>query len=225
MKRSLGVAVIASVVSLAAVGSVSIPRATAVADSDGVVRVRLQPRVVEYGLVRVSVSGISASGVDVRVEGAVDPDGLAYQWTPYPWSRLSLVRGRWLGVLPAPPLLGIYQLQIQVQQPKRLLQSPDWLLRVLRPGTLNGPAFPTPLAVIRDYVSDLPGNRVLVAARPWPQAAFDHRDPRLNRLFTIAYAPQGDSAPSAQRGLFITTFRDGYRGRWRLLEATTSPPD
>jgi hypothetical protein len=185
--------------------------------------VRLQPHVVEYGPVQVSVSGISAATVSVRPEGANDLRGLAYQWTPYRWRRLRLVRGRWSGVLVAPPLLGIYQLQFKAHQPRRLLQSPDWLLRVLPPGTLERPAFPTPRAVIDNYVSDLPGHRVLVKVRPLPQAAYDHRDARLLRLFAIAYAPRLDSPLPARRGVFITAFRNGYHGSWRLLEATASP--
>jgi hypothetical protein len=79
--------------------------------------------------------------------------------------------------------------------------------------------------VIRDYVGHLPGNEVLIAARPWPPAPFDHRDPRLHRLFVIAYAPQGETKPSARLGAFITTIRNGYQGRWRLLEASTGPYD
>jgi hypothetical protein len=118
-------------------------------------------------------------------------------------------------------LRGIYQLQFRVGRRKRLLQSPHWLLRVLPPGDLRRRALPTPLAVTLAYVRNLPGNQVLVAARPWPQASFDHRDPRLHRLFAIAYAPRGNY--NARRGLFITAVRDGYHGRWRLLEATVSP--
>ena len=189
------------------------------------VRVQLRPRVVEYGHARVSVSGITATSVSARLLDANDPAGAAYQWAPYRWRRLKLVRGKWSGVLSAPPLLGIYQLQVQIQGSERPLRSPHWLLRVLPPGALDRPAFTTNLAAIRNYVSKLPGNQVLVAERPWPQAAYDHRDPRLLRLFVIAYAPQDDNTPGTQRGLFVTTFRDGYRGRWRLLEATVSPPD
>jgi hypothetical protein len=97
---------------------------------------------------------------------------------------------------------------------------------VLPPGRLDRRSFPTPGAVIRHYVSNLPGNQLLIGARPWPPAAFDHRDPRLHRLFVVAYAPRGSDRSSARRGLFITTVRDGYhRGRWRLLEATTEPYD
>jgi len=61
--------------------------------------------------------------------------------------------------------------------------------------------------------------------RRWPLAKFDHRDPRLNRLFAIAYAPRGDSRPGSRLGLFVTIVRDSLRGRWQLLQATTQPYD
>jgi hypothetical protein len=189
------------------------------------VRVREQPRVVDYAPTRVSLTGISASNVSVRILGADDPEGRAYQWAPYRWRQLRLTQDTWHATLPAPPLRGVYQLQFRVQKSARLLQSQHWLLRVLPPGTLQRPSFAKPFAVIRDYVSHLPGNQVLVSARPWPQATYDHRDPRLNRLFVIAYAPHGENPLSTPLGLFITTFRNGYDGRWRLLEATIRPPD
>ena len=221
-------AAIASVIFYALAGTTSSPQAarrTTSGPNTRTVRVRLQPRVVEYGPARVSVSGVTAASVSVRLLDANDPAGLADQWAPYPWHRLRPVRGRWSGVLPAPPLRGIYQLQFHTQQRQRLLQSPHWLLRVFPPGTMRGSAFSSPQAVIRDYVSHLPGNQVLVAARPYPQAAYDHRNPRLHRIYVIAYAPQGENQPSSRLGLFITTVRNGYRGRWRLLEATIGPPD
>jgi hypothetical protein len=189
------------------------------------IRVRVQPRVVEYRPSRVSVTGIAAGEVSVRLRGADDPAGRAYRWTAYRWHRLRPEQGSWRGVLPAPPLRGIYQLQLRVQQSKRLLQSPRWLLRVMPPGTLEHPAFRTPRAAVDDYVRNLPGDEVLVAARRWPRAAYDHRDPRLNRTFVIAYAPRGDNRPGSRLGVFVTTVRDGYHGSWRLLEATTGPPD
>jgi hypothetical protein len=189
------------------------------------IRVHVQPRVVEYRPSQVSVTGVAASAVSVRLRGADDPAGPAYRWTAYRWHRLRLEQSSWRGVLPAPPLRGVYQLQFRVRQSERLLQAPRWLLRVMPPGTLKRSAFRTPRAVVDDYVGDLPGDQVLVAARRWPQAAYDHRDPRLNRTFVIAYAPRGDRRPSSRLGAFITTVRDGYHGRWRLLETTTGPPD
>lgn len=231
MNSVRGLAVIAGVTSCALVGTAPLPRAALASASarqarvGSTVRVLLRPRVVDYGAARVSISGISAAAVSVRLQGADDPAGRAYRWTPYRWRRLRLVRGKWCGVLPAAPLRGVYQLQFQVERRPRLLQSRHWLLRVLSPGTLRRSAFSTPRAVIRDYVSDLPGNQVLIAVRGWPHAAFDHRDPRMHRLFVIAYAPRGDKRLSARRGLFITTVRDGYHGRWRLLQATVGPYD
>lgn len=191
----------------------------------GPARVRVQPRVVEYAPSHVSLTGIAAAAVSVRLRDANDPAGPAYRWTAYRWRRLRLVGGSWRGVLPAPPLRGIYQLQFRVQQSRRFLQSPHWLLRVFPPGTLRRSAFRTPRDVIDDYVRKLPGHQTLVAVRPWPQAAYDRRDPRLHRIFVIAYAPRGDGRPSSRLGAFITTVRDGYHGRWRLLESTTGPPD
>jgi hypothetical protein len=79
--------------------------------------------------------------------------------------------------------------------------------------------------VVYHYVRNLPGDEVPVAVRPWRQAAYDHRDPRLHRIFVIAYAPRGDKRPSSRLGVFITAVRDGYHGSWRLLEATQGPPD
>ena len=71
----------------------------------------------------VSVSGIDARGVEVRLLGAIDRAGLAYEWAPYPWRRLRFLRGAWRGVLPAPALLGIYRLQLRLDDGRRLLSS------------------------------------------------------------------------------------------------------
>jgi len=61
------------------------------------------------------------------------------------------------------------------------------------------------------------------AGRRLRPAAFDHRDTRLNRIFAVAYAPRGDTRPSARLGLFITAVRTGLHGRWRLLDARVEP--
>jgi hypothetical protein len=173
----------------------------------------------------VAVTGVAAGSLVVRLRGATDMHGAAYEWAPYRWRRLTRVRGTWRGLLPAPALRGVYQLQLRVQGRRRLLQSPHWLLRVLPPGTLEQRAFATPRAAIRDFVAHLRGHQVLTKLRSWPQPAYDHRDPRLNRLFVVAYAPRGTTDPSARLGLFISTFRDGFDGEWRVLQAATEPPD
>jgi hypothetical protein len=175
-----------------------------------------------YHSASVRVSGITARSVDVRLVGAIERAGRAYEWTPYRWRALRRDQGTWRGQLPAPPLFGIYQVQLRLDQGRRL-SSRRWLLRVFPPGTMRRPSFPSAVAAVRNFVAHLPGDEVLVALRRWPLARFDHRNPRLHRLFVIAYAPQGDNRPSSRLGLFITTVRDGYHGRWRLLEATTGP--
>jgi hypothetical protein len=190
------------------------------------VRVTLLSPVIDlYHSAPISVSGLHARHAAVRLLGAIDRTGLAYEWTPYPWRPLRPVGGSWHGLLPAPPLLGIYQLQLRLDDGPTLLTSPRWLLHVFAPGTMARRLFPTAVAAIRDFVAHLAGNQRLVALRQWPLPAFDHRDPRLHRLFVIAYTPRGDQRPDSRRGLFVTTVRDGFHGRWRLLEATTRPYD
>ncbi|HEY2556298.1 MAG TPA: hypothetical protein VGI08_04265 [Diaminobutyricibacter sp.] len=39
----------------------------------------------------------------------------------------------------------------------------------------------------------------------------------------IAYSPRQDHTLADRRGIWITAVRDGYKGRWRLLEATLLP--
>ena len=190
----------------------------------GLVRVTLGSRVIgHFHSDPISVSGLTAHSLDVRLLGAIDPRGRAYHWAPYRWRPLRLRRGMWRGVLSAPVLLGIYQIQLRLDHGRRLLASTNWLERVLPYGTEARTSFATPAAVIPDYVTHLPGHQVLFALKPWPLPAYDHRDPRLHRLFVIAYAPE--NKPNARVGKFITVVRDGYQGSWRLLQATTGPPD
>jgi hypothetical protein len=192
-----------------------------------VVQVTLRSPVIDlYHSASITVSGLNGDHADVRLLGAIDRAGRAYEWAPYPWRRLRRSGGgSWQGLLPAPPLLGIYQLQLRVDDGRMLLTSPRWLLRVFARGTMSHRSFPTAVAAIRDFVAHLAGNQRLAAVRSWPWPAFDHRDPRLHRLFVIAYTPRGDRRPNSRRGLFVTVVRDGFRGRWRLLEAATRPYD
>lgn len=188
------------------------------------VRVSLLSPVIDlYHSASITVSGLNARHVDVRLLGAIDRTGLAWRWTPYPWRSLRPIGSRWHGLLPAPPLLGIYQLQLRLDRGRTRLTSPRWLLHVFARGTMARRSFPTAVDAIRDFVAHLAGNQQLVAVRQWPQPAFDHRDPRLHRLFVIAYTPRGDQRPDSRRGMFVTTVREGFRGRWRLLEAAIQP--
>lgn len=176
-----------------------------------------------YRSAAIAVSGIVVRRVDVRLLGAIDRTGPAYEWTPYRWRRLRLRDGKWRGSLPAPPLFGVYRLQLRLDGGRRFLSSKHWLLRVFPPGTLARPSLRTPVAAIRYFVAQLRGHQILVAHRRWPMASFDHRDSRLQRLFAVAYAPRGDHKAGSRLGLFVTTVRDGYHGGWRILQATTQP--
>jgi hypothetical protein len=188
-------------------------------------RVVFLPPVIDlFHPAEISVAGIASRDPEVRLLGAIDRHGLAYEWTPYPWRRLRLLHGTWHGVLPAPPLFGVYQLQLRLDS-RKVLTSSRWLLRVFPAEAKRRRSFPTALAAIRDFVAGRAGKMQLIAVRPWRQAAFDHRDRRLNRMFVIAYAPGRDKRPDSRLGLFITTVRNGFHGRWRLLTATTRPYD
>lgn len=190
------------------------------------VRLSLRTPVIDlFHSASVRVSGTSGQKAEVRLLGANDRSGLAYEWKPYPWQRLRSRPGSSRGALPAPPLLGIYRLQVRLDPGHVLVSRTSWLLRVFPRGTQSRRSFATPAGVLRDYVAHLPGHEVLVAVKRWPMASFDHRDPRLHRLFAIAYGPRGDNRQTTRLGKFITAVRDGFHGRWRLLEATTGPYD
>jgi hypothetical protein len=61
------------------------------------------------------------------------------------------------------------------------------------------------------------------ALRRWPRPAFDRRVRRLHQLMVIAYSPHAKTKVRDRLGIFVTAVRDGYHGRWRLLEATAVP--
>jgi hypothetical protein len=188
------------------------------------VQMMFTPRSIDlFHAASVEATGIVARSVEVRLVGAIDRAGLAYEWTPYRWRPLRAQDGAWRGLLTAPPLFGIYRLRLRLDHGRSFLSSARWLIRVFPRGTMARPSFPTAVAAIRQFVSHLPGHVRLVALRRWPLARFDHRDPRLNRLFVIAYAPRGDNEHASRSGLFVSTVRDGFRGRWRVLQATAEP--
>ena len=199
---------------------------TTVANAGGQSQVRVvvaAPAIDLYHSASIRVSGTAARSVEVRLVGAIDRSGLAYKWTPYPWRALRAHQGSWRGLLPAPPLYGIYRLRLRLDHGGRFLSSARWLVRVLPKRTLRRQSFPTAADAINGFVAALRGHQVLVASKRWPLAKFDHRDPRLNQLYVIAYAPSVDSPPDSRLGLFISVVRNGFHGRWRLLEATTQP--
>jgi hypothetical protein len=180
-------------------------------------RVVLRPAVVRLGQrATIAVSDPSARRLEVRLAGATNSAG-----TTLPWRPLRLVDGTWLGTLPAPALRGIYPLELRTQ-PEAASLYVFRFLRVFAPGTQTRPSFEHPTSVARWWVLTIPHAK-LVALKAWPRPAFDQRDVRLHRLFVVAYSPPGRPRVRDRLGMFITAYRDGYRGRWRLLEATVQP--
>jgi hypothetical protein len=209
---------------LATIGALAVANGVAAAAADSPPSVRFRPTTINlFRRTSVAVTGLPARSVEMRLKGATDETGLAYRWTPYRWRRLRLANGVWTGALPAPALFGVYELQLRVDGRRKVVQSPNWLLRVFPPQTLTRPTFPRPEMVVRDFIDRLPGDQVTVALRRVQPAAFDHRDTRLNRIFAVAYAPCGNTRPSSRLGLFITTVRAGVHSLRRLLDATVEP--
>lgn len=180
--------------------------------------VTVEPSVVQLhqaATVRVRVA--DAAGVAVRLNGASWPSG-----TLLPWTQLRLAHGVWVGQLGRPAFRGVYPLALRTRPGGTEFVSDSWMLRVLPPGTLDRPAFTTPEAVVQWWVAEVAHGSV-PTYRPWPLLPYDRRDPRLHRLFVAAYDPPGATDDSHRLGIWITAFRDGYSGRWRLLEATVQP--
>jgi hypothetical protein len=207
----------AAIVLLAATGCGSSHHAA----SGRSVQIALDPPVATLKQpVSIQVSGIAGSAVEARLAGATDLSG-----NRLPWTTLTRAGDSWRGTLPAPSLLGIYLVQVRAGQGAgaRILGSRRWLLRVFTRGTLSRRSYPIPGQVARAWVAALPGHAVVVAMRRWRRPTFDHRDGRLHQLFVIAYARSGDTAVADRLGMFVTAVRDGFAGRWRLLQAADQP--
>jgi hypothetical protein len=200
------------VAACAVAGLVSPPNASAS------LHVSLRPSVVAVGgLVTVRVEGWQGSRLEVALDGASDRNGHLLGW------RAARRRGSsWTAALPRPALRGIYPLLLRERRGSRVVRSRHWLLRVFRPRASREPSFATPEEVIRWWVHTRTRG-TLAALRQWRRPDFDRRDPRLHRLFVVAYNPPRLPGVANRLGMFVTAVRDGYVGRWRLLEATVLP--
>lgn len=182
-------------------------------------QVLLRPDVVPLGKSSsIEVTGIRSRTLQVRLLGASADSGRAI-----PWMSLRLRHGVWQGALRMPELRGVYPVELRVRPGGPIVRSDEWLLRVFAKGTYARPSFRTPEDVARWWVRKIPGGAKLVALKRWPRPAFDRRDPRLHRLLVLAYSLTGRPAVHDRLGIFVTAVRDGYRGGWRLLEATALP--
>jgi hypothetical protein len=208
MRNLVLLASIAAVVVLASASAASPGRAP---------RAVVEPTIARLGQrSTIAVSGFGARSVQVRMDGATYQDGKLL-----PWRSLRLSGGVWRGKLPFPALRGVYQILVRAGSRAASIRVPSFV-RVYEPGTRARPAFRQPEDVARWWVRTV-AQGTLVALKPWPRLATDRRDPRLHRLFLVAYSPPGQPAVEDRLGMFITAFRETYHGRWRLLEATAEP--
>ena len=165
------------------------------------------------GRTTIAVAGPPGIGLFARLEGASTAAG-----EPAGWTSLRYTGGAWRGMLPAPPLRGVYPIRLRASRGPLTEPATSALLRVYTRGTAREPSFVDPRGVVRWWVARRGAK--LTAWKPWRLSSLDRRDPRLHRLFVIAYRRPG--RPTL--GIFVTAVRDGFGGRWRLLEATVEPP-
>jgi hypothetical protein len=212
--RPLGIALAASLAS-----SGLLAGSTAAGTSPPTVDLTMQPVVaLLHGGASITIYGIAAASLQVRLAGATGPTG-----RPLPWQPLTFAYGAWRGTLSSPRQRGIYPIRLRVRRGSTVLLSKRWLFRVFARGTLSRPSFATPRAVVRWWVRTLPGRQRLAALRRWPRSASDRRDPQLHRVYVVAYSRAADTVVSHRLGMFVTAVRDGFHGRWRLLQATVGP--
>jgi hypothetical protein len=178
-----------------------------------------EPAIVGLGTsASITVRGFAGPRLLVRLAGATTPGGHPLGWRP-----LLLTGTTWRGSLPKPALRGIYPIELRAGAGRPVVRSPNWMFRVYASGTLSRPTFATADEVARWWVRALPEHARLVALKRWRRPAFDRRDRRLHQLLVIAYSPAGHPLVRDRLGMFITAVRDGFNGRWRLLESTVAP--
>jgi hypothetical protein len=170
------------------------------------------------GSASVTVRGLTGRRLEVRLAGATTLAGAPLGWRP-----LHLAGKVWRGSLPTPTLRGIYPIEVRAGAGRPVARSTSWMLRVFAAGTLSRPSFATPEGVAKWWVRTATGHARLVALRRWPRPGFDLRDQRLHQLLVVAYSRVGHPGVDDRLGMFVTAVRNGFDGRWCLLEATLRP--
>jgi hypothetical protein len=201
------------------VGSVLIGAGTGSAATPPVTpRVSFQPAVVVLGgRATLLVVGWQAARLEVALAGATDRTGRLLGW------RAARRQGpAWVVDLPRPALRGIYPVLLRERAGAPVTRSTRWLLRIFRRQTAHEPTFTTPADAVRWWVRVVRHGKV-AALKRWQRSALDKRDPKLHRLFVVAFNPPGRPGVANRLGRFVTAVRDGYSGPWRLLEANVQP--
>jgi len=179
-------------------------------------RLRLEPPVI--GLrhaTTVVLTGVRGGVPKVELADTTDLPGMRPEWLPM-WKAGA----SWRATLAAPPFLGVYPVRIRIG--RTIIGSPVWLLRVFRRDTCMRRSFASPTEVPVWWIRRV-AHATPVAVRPWRLSTHDRRDPRLHRKFVVAYNPAGHRAVGDRLGTFITAVRDGYGGRWCLLQESVYP--
>jgi hypothetical protein len=181
-------------------------------------RVSLQPAIVVLGgHATVLVAGWHESRLEVGLSGATDRTGRLLGW------RVARRQGRaWVVELPRPALRGIYPVLLRERAGAPVTRSTRWLLRIFRREAAHEPTFTTPREAVRWWVQTA-RHAKLAAVKQWQRSALDKRDPKLHRLFVVAFNLPGRPGVANRLGRFVTAVRDGYSGPWRLLEANVQP--
>ena len=184
-------------------------------------QVELQPAVAQLReRVTIAVSGIHARSLEVLLAGATERLG-NQPASQLPWMPLHLVDGAWRGTLPAPALPGIYPVVLRTRAGAAPIRSGGCSCGSSRRAPAHSLHSPVPSTSFAGGCGLQ--HAKLVAIKAWPRPGFDLRDLRLHRLFVVAYSPSGHPQVRDRLGMFVTAVRDGYSGRWRLLEATLEP--
>jgi hypothetical protein len=181
-------------------------------------RVSLQPAVIVLGgRATVLIVGWRESQLEVALSGATDRAGRLLGW------RIAHRQGQaWVVELPRPALRGIYPVLLRERAGAPVTRSTRWLLRIFRREAAGEPTFTTPQAAVRWWVQTATHAK-LAALKRWPRSDLDKRDPKLHRLFVVAFNVRGRPGVANRLGRFVTAVRDGYGGPWRLLEANVQP--
>jgi hypothetical protein len=181
-------------------------------------RVSLQPAVVALGArASVLVVGWRKAQLEVSLSGATDRAGRLLGW------RVARRQGQaWVVELPRPALRGIYPVLLRERAGAPVTRSAQWLLRIFRREAAGEPTFTTPQAAVRWWVRTS-RHATVAALKRWPRSDLDKRDPKLHRLFVVAFNVRGRPGVANRLGRFVTAVRDGYGGPWRLLEANVQP--
>ena len=209
MSSTIGITIV-GVAALACAAGVAAAGAPVVVADPAIVRLG--------GSASVTVRGLAGRRLEVRLVGATTPAGVPLGWRP-----LRLAGKAWRGSLPKPALRGIYPIEVRAGVGQPVARSANWMLSVFAAGTLSRPSFARPEGVARWWVRTATGHARLIALKRWPRPGFDLRDQRLHQLLVVAYSPVGHPDVEDRLGMFVTAVRNGFDGRWRLLEATLQP--